>query len=181
MMAGWHRIRIRIDLRVAHRMPGLASPSLAGGLFPFLPNLSTGLPARRRTDARRCCMRVNSRAANGLRGPRLAGLLVSCSAVPVSSAAMHAVSRPVECVLGPGWQDSKAFLVCEHASAERRPRRRTQGAGCSRGAPFNPFDPFDPFDTFDWRRLRCASCVSGAAMRRRHTGRIQARPGVGIL
>ena len=105
----------------------------------FLPNLSTGLPARRRTDARRCCRRVNSRAANVLSGPGLAGLLVSCSAVPVSSAALHAVSRPVECVLGPGWQDSKASWCCEHASAERRTRRRIQGAGCSRGAPFRSF------------------------------------------
>ncbi len=103
-------------------------------------------------------MRVNSRAANVLRGPGLAGLLVSCSAVPVSSAAVHAVSRPGECVLGPGWQACKASWCCEHASAERRTRRRIKGAGCSRGAPF---DPFDSFDAFDWRRLRCALCARG--------------------
>ncbi len=62
MMAGCHRIRI--DLRVAHRMPGLASPSLAGGLFPAESEHGTpGAQEDRREALLQACKQPRSKCA----------------------------------------------------------------------------------------------------------------------
>ena len=63
LMAGCHRIRI--DLRVAHRMPGLASPSLVGGLFPAESvHRTPGVREDRREALLHACKQPRSKCAS---------------------------------------------------------------------------------------------------------------------